>query len=383
MIERERIQQEARDMTNTNHNIFPIEEKHIRLLQELSEARSPSGFEDESVRAARHYAAPFCRIEEDHLRNLYLYPGNFKGNKPIFLLDAHSDEVGFMVHSIHPTGCLRFVQLGSWSLSTLPGMPVRVRNKEGNWIPGVIAARPPHFMSKEERNHPLVQEISQLVIDIGARSAEEAEQRSGIRIGEPAVADVSFLYEPSSGLFRGKAFDCRIGCAALLISLEQLAQEENLPFDVVGLLSSQEEVGERGIKVAINRIDPDVAICFEGCPADDTFGETYAMQTRLGSGPMLRFMDQSVICNPRFQRWALDQAEAEQIPAQASVREGGGNNAAVVQAQLRGAPAIVMGVPVRYIHGPQGLSVEEDLAATIQLACQLTRTLKPELLATF
>lgn len=109
-------------MTNTNHNIFPIEEKHIRLLKDLSEARSPSGFEDESVQAAHHYAAPFCRIEEDHLRNLYLYPRNFKGNKPIFLLDAHSDEVGFMVHSIHPNGCLRFVQLGSWSLSTLPGI---------------------------------------------------------------------------------------------------------------------------------------------------------------------------------------------------------------------------------------------------------------------
>ena len=36
-------------------------------------------------------------------------------------------------------------------------------------------------------------------------------------------------------------------------------------------ISAQEEVGERGMKSVMQQIKPDLMICFEGCPADDTF----------------------------------------------------------------------------------------------------------------
>jgi putative aminopeptidase FrvX len=159
--------------------------------------------------------------------------------------------------------------------------------------------------------------------------------------------------------------------------------DEDLDVDVVGALSAQEEVGERGCKVAVNRIRPDAAIVFEGCPADDTFGEPYAMQTKLRKGPMIRFMDVSVICNPRFVRCALDLAEQKSIPAQASVREGGGNDAAVIQSQLFGAPAIVLGVPVRYIHTPACIAAEQDYEATVALALALIRSLNESVIKSF
>ena len=76
----------------------------------------------------------------------------------------------------------------------------------------------------------------------------------------------------------GKGFDCRIGCAALLETMRRLANEQ-LNVDLVGVLSSQEEVGERGVHVAVNKVKPQIALCFEGCPADDTFTEPYAIQT--------------------------------------------------------------------------------------------------------
>lgn len=63
-------------------------------------------------------------------------------------------------------------------------------------------------------------------------------------------------------------------------------------------MSAQEEVGERGVQVAVQNTAPQVAICFEGCPADDTFTEDYAVQTAMKKGPMLRFMDVSMIANP-------------------------------------------------------------------------------------
>lgn len=357
-------------------------ERELQWIRTLSEANAPSGFEDETVRAARAALADLCDIEEDHLRNLYLRRRKNTGDKPVLMLDAHSDEVGFMVHSIRPTGTLRVVQLGGWNRATLPGAGVSVRNRDGEWIPGVIAAKPPHFMSAAEKERTGAPEIRDLAVDIGATSAEEAESVFGVRIGEPVVPRTPFRYDAAHGLFFGKAFDCRLGCAALIEVMRRIA-EEDLEIDVVGALSVQEEVGERGCKVTTNRIRPDAALVFEGCPADDTFGEPYAMQTKLKRGPMIRFMDVSVISNPRFVRFALDLAAQKGIPAQAAVREGGGNDAAVIQSQLFGAPAIVLGVPVRYIHTPACIAAAADYDATVALAVETIRALNKSVIKSF
>ena len=146
----------------------------VTMIQELSDAKAPSGFEDEAVAVAKKYGAEFADVEEDCLRNLYLRSKNNTGNKPVFMLDAHSDEVGLMVHSIKPNGTLRFVSLGGWSDNSLPASKVLVRNKYGKFIPGVIAAKPPHFMTPAERQNAGSTSIQSLVIDIGATSKEDA-----------------------------------------------------------------------------------------------------------------------------------------------------------------------------------------------------------------
>ena len=350
----------------------------LKMIEALSNAKAPSGFEDQAVAAARAYAPGEYRLEEDCLRNLYLYRNANTGDKPVFLLDAHGDEVGFMVHSIKPNGTLRFVTLGGWNLSALPSSRVLVRNKWGEFIPGVIAAKPVHFMTAEERTR--LPSLSSLVIDIGATSYDEAVNAFGIRIGEPVVSDVEFRYDDKRDVMIGKGFDCRIGCAAMLETLRRL-EKEDLKVDLVGLMSAQEEVGERGIRVGGNRVKPRIAICFEGCPADDTFTEPYAIQTALKKGPMLRFMDVSVICSPRYQRYVLDLAEEKQIPVQASVREGGGNNGAIINTALDGIPVVVIGVPVRYIHSHYGIASYYDFEATVNLAVEVIRSMSQEIIA--
>ena len=62
----------------------------VKMIQELSDAKAPSGFEDEAVAVARKYSADFADASEDCLRNLYLHAKNNTGDKPVFMLDAHS-----------------------------------------------------------------------------------------------------------------------------------------------------------------------------------------------------------------------------------------------------------------------------------------------------
>ena len=350
------------------------EDKLVELIKILSDARGTSGFEDEVVNIARNYASAFADVEEDKLRNLYIKRRSNTGDKPLVMLDAHSDEVGFMVHSVRPNGLLRVVNLGRWTNSALPSSKVLVRNSEGEYIPGIFAAKPAHFMTAADKAKSSDIPISELSIDIGATSDTEACDRYKIRMGEPVVPASRFEFDEANGIMFGKAFDCRVGCAALLTVMEKIA-DMDLPCDVIGVLSSQEEVGERGCTVSVNHVKPDAAICFEGCPADDTFTESYAIQTALKKGPMFRHMDVSAICSPRLQRLVLDTAEKTHLKVQQSVREGGGNDAAVINLSNGGVSVVTAGIPVRYIHSMNCLAAYEDVETTINLSVEILKRL--------
>ena len=353
--------------------------ENVKLIQDLSNAPGASGFEDEVLAVVRTALEDICTFEEDKLRNLYIYRRNHSGKKPVLMLDAHGDEVGFMIHSIKPNGTLRFVKLGNMDTKGLAATEVKVHTTDGKYIRGIIGLKPPHFSKGEENNALAVQNFS---IDIGAKSAEESVNDFHVAIGEPAIPATVCHFDEAHGLFFGKAFDCRIGVAAMVETIRRL-DGLDLPFDVVAVVSSQEEIGDRGITVAVNKVKPDIAICFEGCPADDTFTEPYAIQTALKEGPMFRYMDVSVICSPRFQRWVLKVAKEHGIKAQASVREGGGNNGAVINVADKGIPVVVAGVPVRYIHSASGITAYEDFESTAKLATVLAKELTTELLDSF
>ena len=357
-----------------------VDKTALQMIQELSDAPGASGFEDEVVAVARRWCAPIGQIKEDFLRNLYISRKENKGNRPVVMLDAHSDEVGLVVHSIKPNGTLRFLMLGSWNKNALIGTKVLVRNADGDYIPGIIAAKPVHFMTAAEKETAM-NDIANMVIDVGATSYADAVENFRVRMGEPVVPDTKFYYDEKRDLMFGKGFDCRMGCAALIEALRRLDGKE-LPCDVIAVLSTQEELGPRNSKVTVHHIHPDIAIVMEGCPADDTFTEPYAIQTALKCGPMFRHLDVSAICAPRYQRWALDLAAKKGIPVQESVRQGGGNNAASIQTALVGAPSIVCGVPVRYAHAPNCISTWYDFEKSVEMVIALLENITPEMIAT-
>ena len=197
-----------------------IKTHHINMLRDLSMARSPSGFETESVAVLRRYGADLGAMKEDSMNNLYLSRNGNTGTKPMLMLDAHSDEVGFMVQSINPNGTINYLELGGMSPGAFPGHRVWVRNSLGGYIPGIVTSKPPHFSADSP--------APAATIDIGARSAEEAVGKFHVAIGEPGVPATDFLVDEGNGLLFGKAFDCRIGCAAVIATLEKLEGVELL-----------------------------------------------------------------------------------------------------------------------------------------------------------
>lgn len=357
-------------------------EKHqiLLMMEALCNAKGISGFEDDVLTLIRQYGSGLGRFDEDSLRNLMIYRAENKGSCPMVQLDCHTDEVGFMVQCIRPNGTLQFIPIGSWVTSNIPAHRVWVRNSLGEYIPGIVASKPPHFMSEAEKKAAL--DMGSLVIDIGASSKEEAINDYHIRIGEPVVPDVDFSYQPQHDLIISKALDNRLGCAAVLQTLDKL-KGTDLAVDIAGAFDVQEEVGVRGATVTANVIKPDLAIVFEGCPADDTFSPDYAIQTALKKGPMLRHIDARMITNPRFQRYALALCEELGIPVQSAVRASGGTNGGAIHLAGKGVPTIVIGIPVRYAHTHYGLSSYADWEHGVELAVELLKRLDADVINGF
>lgn len=352
----------------------------LKMISEISNANGVSGFEDDVVAAILSCAEQVGETNVDRMRNVFIRRKENTGDRPVVQLDAHSDEVGFMVQAICPNGTLRIIPIGGWVSHNIPAHKVWVRNRYGKYIPGLTASKPPHFMTEQERKAPL--DIKDITVDVGAVSREEAVEIYGIRIGEPVAPDVTFTYSEDTDLMVGKSFDCRLGCAAILKTMHELAGKE-LAVDVVGACASQEEVGVRGAAVTAQVIQPDIAIVFEGCPADDTCVEPYMVQTAIKRGPMLRHIDARMITNPRYQRYALDLAEQLGIPVQDAVRSAGSTNGAAIHLTGRGVPTIVIGVPVRYAHTHYGISAYADFDNAVKLACEILKRADADLIESF
>jgi putative aminopeptidase FrvX len=254
----------------------------------------------------------------------------------------------------------------------VPAHRVRVRDDSGAWIPGIIASKPPHFLSEAEKKS--APEIADMVIDVGASSGREIREDYRISVAAPVTPDVQFEYLADHDTMIGKAFDNRLGCAALLETLGELAGSE-LQVNVTGAFAAQEEVGLRGATVTAQTVKPDIAIAFEGSPADDTVVESYAAQTAIRKGPMLRHIDARMITNPRFQRFALELARKRGIPVQEAVRTGGSTNGGIIHLTGRAVPVIVIGIPVRYIHTHYGIASYGDFEHSVKLACEIIRAL--------
>ena len=352
----------------------------LKMIEELSNAYGASGFEDDVLLIGRKYGEGLARIEENCIRDLFFYRNENTGDKPVILLDGHSDEVSFMVQAIKPNGTLQFIPLGGWVENNVPAHKVKVRNADGEYISGVVASKPPHFMSAEEKGKNLP--LSAMVIDVGATSAEEVVRDFKIRVGAPVVPDVTMEYNEKNGVMLGKAFDCRLGCACVVETLKEL-KGQSLDVDVVGVFSTQEEVGTRGAQVATQTVKPDIAIVFEGSPADDTFTPDYLIQTALGRGPMLRHIDAKMITNPRFIRYAIDLGEELGIPVQQAVRTGGSTNGAPIHLSGLGVPVIVIGLPVRYIHTHYCYASFCDFENSVKLAVEIIKRLNAGMIKSF
>src|SRR3989442_1340065 len=110
-------------------------------------------------------------------------------------------------------------------------------------VPGVTGIKTVHVMQPDDRTKIFKRE--DLFIDVGARNAEDATQRLGIRPGDPVVPDSRFTPFAGGDLYLAKAWDDRAGLGVMIEAMRAL-KEGGHPNTVFGVATVQEEVGLRG-----------------------------------------------------------------------------------------------------------------------------------------
>ncbi len=348
----------------------------IALLQQLTDADGVPGFEDEVRAIFCERLASHGEIVRDRTGSVVCVKRG-RSETPRVMLDCHLDEVGFLIQHILPNGFLKFLPLGGWWGHVLPAQRVRVAAGDRK-LPGVIGSTPPHFLPEAERKR--VRKPTDLFIDIGASSREEAESW-GVRIGSWAAPAGGFARMANDKLLMNKAFDNRLGCALCIEATERI---EGHPNTIYATGSVQEEIGMRGATTASRLAAPDVAIVLEAPPADDTPGfKSEESQGALGGGVQIRVYDPKCLSNPRLTAFAIETAEEAEIPHQVAVRSGGATDAGAIHLSNQGVPSVVLGVPTRYIHAHVGVIHIDDYVAARALTLTMLERLDAERVASF
>ena len=352
--------------------------KGLELLEKLSNLHGAPGFEDDVIEFMSHNTS--YESNRDSINNLYLSKKNSHSEKPVVALDCHSDEVGFIVEGINRNGTISFLPLGGWHVANIPAHAVKIKNLKGEYIDGVVASKPPHFMTQEEMNR--LPKLNELTIDIGTSSYKETVELYSIEVGNPITPDVTFKFDSKTQVMRGKAFDNRLGCGAVLEILEDVKDEE-LEVNVKGIVTAQEESGLRGAQVAGNKIKPDFIIIFEGSPADDTFKDEFSSKGAMGKGIQLRVVDSGMISNSRVLNFVKNIAKENNIPYQLIARSGGSTNGARYHTSGEGIPCIVIGMATRYIHTHYTFASLKDYNDAVLLGKKILEGLNKEILKNF
>lgn len=338
--------------------------QQFRLLERLCNAVSVSGDESEVrkivVEEVKTYAD---EVKVDALGNVLVTKHGSGRKNPRVMLDAHMDEVGFMIVGEEGNGLYRFEIIGGIDLRHLPGKQVLVGRDH---LPAVIGMPPIHVV----KDTTATIELDSLYIDLGLDGKA--------KVGDYATFATKFRRVGPSIL--SKAIDDRIGVAILI----ELLKHAPSNIDLCLSFSVQEEIGLRGAKVAAHYFDPDLGIAVDSTPARDLPSqnneENISYNTKAGLGPAIYIANSSAVNDPRLVRFLEETAIRQKIPYQFRQPGGGGTDAGAIQEARAGVPVVSVSVPHRYTHSPISISRVGDWKNTLNLLHFALRRVTPALL---
>jgi len=329
-----------------------MEDSPRDFLVDLLETPSPSGYETRGQRVWLDYVEQCADdVRTDAYGNaIAVHEGD--PDAPEVVLTGHADEIGFIVRSIDENGFVRPGRIGGSDPSVSRGQHVTIHAADGP-VEGVVGQTAIH-LREEDDDGP---DVSDLWIDVGVESEEEASER--LEIGDPITfsSTVSWLSETR---LAARGIDNRVGTWAAAEGFRE-AVEAGTEATVYAVSTVQEEVGVKGAQMVGFDLEPDAvvvvdvghAVDYPSAPSDKTSG------MELGGGPALgRGSTNHPVLFEALRSVADDRKIDVQLEA---LGVGTGTDADGFFTAAGGIPSQVVSVPNRYMHTPVEVIDTDDI----------------------
>lgn len=346
------------------------------FLFDLLDTPSPTGFEMEGQRKWASYVGDFAdRVENDVYGNTWATLESATAGAHKIMLEAHADEIGFIIKHITKEGWLRIDRVGGSDTATARGRRIKILGEKGS-VDGIIGNTAIHlrkFALADEK----APKIHELYVDVGASSAKEVTAL-GLRVGHPAVyADAAISF--GKNRIVGRALDNRLGGFILTQVLERLSKKRKKPASTVYAVNAvQEEIGGNGAMMIAHRLKPDVCIVLDVTHATDTPGIDHAThgEVTLGKGPSITH---GTANHPLVIAKLLKAATKAKIPVQhESSSRYSGTDTDVIFTSREGIPSALVSLPLRYMHSVVEMASLDDVEKTVALLVAFIDSVGPK-----
>ncbi|MDD4124704.1 MAG: M20/M25/M40 family metallo-hydrolase [Eubacteriales bacterium] len=325
-------------------------ERVFELAGLLTALPSVSGYEEAAFKGLEEICGDM--FDEAFTNPAGSFVGIVRCGKPdakALILDAHLDEIGFIVSQVHDDGFLSVVNAGGVDTRVLPASEVTIYGKKA--IRGIFTSKPPHLQSPGEADKKL--ELKDIYIDTGM-SGDELKKL--VRIGDFAEIH-SPLMRLKNNFAVSKSMDDKI-CIAQIIRAIELIDRDRLNIDIYCIFSGGEEIGGKGAATAAFAIDADWAVALDVCNCRMPEGRNYLENIKPGDGSVISY---SSTTGRAVTTSLLSCAEDSGIKFQLRGEPGRtGTNAHYIQISRAGIPCTNLSVPLRYMHtGVEVISLED------------------------
>lgn len=322
------------------------------VLEKLTSVNAVSGDESKMLDTVQELLKDLGEFYTDSLGNIFCTFG--EGHH--IALEAHTDQIGFIVKSVSDDGFIKVDKCGGIDRRMLLASEVIVHGKED--LRGVISTLPPHLQKQgDEKSVP---EISDISIDIGM-SKEQADKY--VSPGDKVSFYATFTKLLGSRVCSG-SLDNRSGAAAVILAAQYIKEMNLKGIKVTVMLSSQEELGTRGAKSGLygknicQTIAVDVSFGYSPLCKKEDCGE-------LGKGPMIGY---SPVLDKKISLSLADTADKLSIPYQREVMGAHtGTDADVISLTQSGIATGLVSIPLKYMHSPCEIIDTEDVINTAKL----------------
>lgn len=345
-----------------------------KFLFELLSAPSPTGFETAGQKVwIKHIKKYADSVNNDAYGTAWATLKGRSAKAPTVMLEAHADEIGYIIKHICKNGFLRIDRVGGSDAATGRGRRLTILGDKGP-VKGIIGNTAIH-LRKDSLGKESAPKIYELYVDVGASTQKDVE-KLGLRVGHAAV----YAGEPeefAKGRIVSRALDNRIGGYIIARVMVELSKTKTRSAATVQCVNSvQEEIGGHGATMITRRLMPDVAICLDVTHATDTPGIDHSIhgEVKLGGGPTITHGT----CNhPNVIKRILDVAAKSKTPIQhESSSRYSGTDTDNISYTGEGIPSALISLPLRYMHSVVEVVDIKDVKKVISLLVNFVRSLK-------